>query len=499
MQSTLQESSSPASGYRLRPGLWISIALALVTAAILIAERRSGQEWGGDFSLYISHARNLSEGRPYADTGYIVNPYFRSMGPSTYPPLFPLILAPLYARYGLNYSVLKLPGILCFAAGIPVLFCLFRRDLSASQSLLAVFLWAAWPYVLWLKDAVGPDFLFILLWFLALWLLRAAYDESPVRRPAMRGVWIGILAYAAYATRSVGIVLPFAVLCYDLLRFRAISRVAAYATGVFALLTLGQNLLLHSETSYLRMLTSVPAETGRAYLYSLSTLFTTAIGGWQRVVRYSATIPAVVLACVGFVVSLRRFRSPLELMVVLYGALLVFWSLGTGTVVTSTRYIMPVVPFFFLYLFAGLDLLKGRVGPRAGNGAACALVLLILACYGIEDRNFRPGPIDGGVSTPGFAELCRYITAKTNPGDVFVFQNPRVLSLYTRRPASVYPEHGDPQLVWNYSHDIHARYIVVTDFLDGDNSVLSPFVREYADRLRIVFSDANFRLYAFDE
>jgi len=74
-----------------------------------------------------------------------------------------------------------------------------------------------------------------------------------------------------------------------------------------------------------------------------------------------------------------------------------------------------------------------------------------------------------------------------------------VLSLYTRRPASVYPEHGDPQLVWNYSHNIHARYIVVTDFLNGDSTVLHPFVREYGDRLRMIFSNTNFRLYALGE
>lgn len=494
MQSAPEVSSPPALGYRLRPGLWIAIALAVVAAAFLIAERRSGQDWGGDFSLYISHARNVSEGKPYADTGYIVNPYFRSLSPSTYPPLFPLILAPLYGKYGLNYNVLKLPGILCFAISIPVLFCLFCRDLPPPQSLLAVFLWAAWPWVLGFKDAILPDFLFVLLWSLALWLLRVAYDESPVRRPEMRGILIGILAYAAYATRSAGIVLPVAILCYDYLRFHRISRLAGFTTGAFAVLTLGQGLVIHSESSYLQMFALAPLETTKAYLYSISILFTSAVGGWQRIIRYAAIIPAVVLACAGFFVSFRRFRSPLELTVALYGVLLLLWSLGTGT-----RYMLPVVPFFFLYLFTGIERAGSRFGVRARNGVACALILLILMCYVIEERTYRPGPIEGGVSTPGFAELCQYITAKTNPEDVFIFQNPRVLSLYTRRAASVYPEHGDPQLVWNYSHNIHARYVIVTDFLNGDTAMLHPFIREYGDRLRMTFSNANFRLYAFGE
>jgi len=494
MQSMLETSAPPALGYRLRPGLWIAIGLALVTAAVLIAERRSGQDWGGDFALYISHARSLSEGRPYADTGYIVNPYFRSVSPSSYPPLFPLVLEPLYARYGLDYNVLKVPGIIFFALTIPVLFCLFCRDLPATRSLLAVFLLATWPWVLTFKDAILPDFLFLLLWSLALWLLRVAYDESPVRRPEMRGIIIGVLAYAAYATRTAGIVLPAAILCYDVLRFRRITRLAAFMAGVFAVLTVGQGLLIHSESSYLQMFAVAPLQTTKDYLHAVTTLFTSADAGWERIIRYATILPAVVLACAGYAVSFRRFRSPLEVTVALYGVLLLLWSLGTGT-----RYMMPLVPYFFLYLFIGLDRMTSGLGSLARNGALCALLVLILGCYAIEDKTYQPGPIAGGISTPGFAELCQYIRGNTDPKDIFVIGNPRVLSLYTRRPASVYPEHGDPGQVWNYSHNIHARYLVVTDILYGDAAVWRPFVREYGDRLRIVYSNANFRLYALGE
>jgi hypothetical protein len=130
-----------------------------------------------------------------------------------------------------------------------------------------------------------------------------------------------------------------------------------------------------------------------------------------------------------------------------------------------------------------------------GPGLPAVFLVLVSICYLSEDREFRATPIEGGISTPGFSSLCRYITVNTMPGDVFVFQNPRVLSLYTRRPASVYPRHGLPGLVWSYSSGIHARYVVVTDFLDGDSEVLQPFVQSYGDRLQMVFSNSNFRLY----
>jgi hypothetical protein len=160
---------------------------------------------------------------------------------------------------------------------------------------------------------------------------------------------------------------------------------------------------------------------------------------------------------------------------------------------------IPVIPFFFFYVVTALDVFVRNAGWRAGVAAEGVLLILIFICYLSEDLSFRPTRIAGGVSTPGFAELCQYITANTKSPDVFVFQNPRVLSLYTRRPASVYPEHGDPELVWNYSRGIHARYLIVTDFLDGDTTVLRPFVHDYGDRLRMVFSNAHFRLYAFGD
>lgn len=473
--------------------LWISLGLALLVAISLIRLGRDGQDWGGDFSLYISHARNLSEGRPYADTGYIVNPYARSLSPATYPPLFPLLLAPLYGKFGLDFSMLKLPGILCFAATIPFLFCLFRRDLPAAQSMLAAGLWACWPFILWFKDSVLPDLVFTLLWVLALWMLRVAYDEPPARRAWPRSILIGIVCYAAYATRSAGIILPAAIVTYDLLRRRKVGGSALGIVATFCVLAICQNLMIHSDTSYLQMFVFAPFKTIKIYLYVVSSVFSTATAGWLRWVRYIATLPAFLLSCAGFTLNLRRFRSPTELAIAMYLVLLLLWSSGAGT-----RYIIPVIPFFFFYIVVALNALRSSVSPRFALWLGGIFMTSVLVCYVAEDRNFRPRRVEGGISTAGFAELCSYIGAGTKSTDVFIFQNPRVLSLYTRRQASVYPENGDPELVWSYIQKIHARYVIDTDFLEGDDAVLHPFIRKYADHLRLVFSELHFRMYRIE-
>ncbi len=151
------------------------LGLCVVSAALLLIMRREGHDWGGDFALYISHARNLAEGRPYAATGYIPNPHFKGHSPATYPPLFPLLLAPLYAHYGLDYNVLKIPGILCFALSIVAFYFLFRKDLAPRAAFIAVLFWAGWPFILSFKDSILPDLVFTLLLAVTLLALRNAY------------------------------------------------------------------------------------------------------------------------------------------------------------------------------------------------------------------------------------------------------------------------------------------------------------------------------------
>jgi len=54
---------------------------------IYITTIREGHNWGGDFSMYIHHAKNIAEGKSYQDTGYLYNPLNPSIGPKTYPPV----------------------------------------------------------------------------------------------------------------------------------------------------------------------------------------------------------------------------------------------------------------------------------------------------------------------------------------------------------------------------------------------------------------------------
>ena len=78
--------------------LWLAIALLLIAVWYALT-LREGHAWGGDNAMYLLHARNLLSGMPYTDTGYLYNPASGRF-PVSYPPVFPLLLAPLVALFG---------------------------------------------------------------------------------------------------------------------------------------------------------------------------------------------------------------------------------------------------------------------------------------------------------------------------------------------------------------------------------------------------------------
>src|SRR5579883_3684007 len=105
------------------PAILIIVAIFVFSACTI----RDGQVWDDDPAQYILHARNIAEGRPYSQTGYIFNPEYGTLGPRSYPPGFPLLLAPVWALRGLDLNAMKLLECGMFAAALALLYVLYRK------------------------------------------------------------------------------------------------------------------------------------------------------------------------------------------------------------------------------------------------------------------------------------------------------------------------------------------------------------------------------------
>jgi len=108
--------------FRWRTYLYLGSLLATITVFYL-ATLREGHLWGDDFAMYIHHAQNIAQGRPYADTGYVYNPAVPVYGPRMYPPVFPLLLAPLYKVFGLSLIPMKVEQVVFIVLMLATVLC----------------------------------------------------------------------------------------------------------------------------------------------------------------------------------------------------------------------------------------------------------------------------------------------------------------------------------------------------------------------------------------
>ena len=124
----------------------IFIVIFIVGASQFLALNEE-HGWGGDSSQYIHHAKNLAEGTHYLDTGYIVGPPSGFLGPYGYPPIFPMVLAPVYSLWGFDLIALKAVSVLCFCITLLLLTNIYSYQLTNQQILSAILLTGFNPFL----------------------------------------------------------------------------------------------------------------------------------------------------------------------------------------------------------------------------------------------------------------------------------------------------------------------------------------------------------------
>src|SRR5262245_47077561 len=211
----------------MRRTKFLMAGAVLLVGGLYLATLRPGHEWDDDYSLYVAHARNLAEGRPYADTGYVYNPHFPSYSPRTYPPVFPLLLAPVYRAFGLDLAAMKAFVVLLYVAFLGVLAALLRRRLRAPYALACLLLVGLNPYLWQLTDRLLSERPFLLFAYLTLGLM----DRACAAREQQQRAWgwallAGLAAYLAFGTRTAGVVLVPSLFAVELLRRRRLGVVS---------------------------------------------------------------------------------------------------------------------------------------------------------------------------------------------------------------------------------------------------------------------------------
>ena len=472
---------------------------ALLIGLFYLATIREGHDWGDDFSMYIRHAQNLAHGEPYAETGYIYNPRNPAVGPRTYPPGFPLLLAPVVRMFGLDLRPMKILVIGFFAGSLLVMVPLFRNVLPPPYVAALVLVVGLNPFFWEFKDHVLSDlpFLFFVLLSLLLFTQADAPDASRGRRATL-ALLSGVAAYAAYATRSLAVVLIPCFIAHDLGRYRRVTTNAAAASAVAMALAGVQHVVWFNDSSYFDQVSDSLAAAQfnvPAYLRSLSELWE---NGYSDSVRKIAFVGVGALAVFGYVRSLGARVSVFHLFPMLYLAPVILWPSFQGT-----RFLIPIVPFYLHHALLGVRRMDAAVERRWGprNAVLVLFVAAVLVSYAGRYSTLQFGPLPQGIAKRESRELFEFVKSATDPGDVFVFSRPRALALLTGRRASGGYSPTDACRLWQYMRDIRASHVVTgpdPDPFNADAVYLRRFVSQFPNDLRRVMANRDVAVYRIE-
>ena len=481
----------------LRREKLIPLLIILTVGALFLLTLRPGHHWGDDFAMYLLHARNLVTGQPYS-TGYVYNPAEPHTGSPAYGPVFPMLIAPAYKILGANYSVMKVIVILTFLVFLWAMFVMSAHYLSWGWRVALLVLVGFQPYLWNLRNDIISDMPFIMFLYLA--LAFAEHIESRYlkeRPPLAAALLMGLLMYLVYGTRSVGLAIIPAFVLYDLLIHRKLTRFAIIAAGLTAFLGLTQAEMLKAANgadriglfdlrpSWLISNTIAYFKAERIFL----------VNGYSNLASYGIFFIAILLAVLGAWRQLRRRIHLLDLFALMYFPLIIAYM-----VPGLQRYLIPVLPLFFIYVLSGLQAVMDVVGhPRRVAAASLAAILIFFTYAGAYAKSDR-GPIQEGVNDADFLEACHYLRDHAAPSDIVIFRKPRILALLTGMQGAVYNTTGTPEEIRAFVHQTHARYIVVAsvpheDFKPDAQNLL-PALERYRDAVTEVYTNPHYRIFA---
>ncbi len=487
----------------LLEGTFVPVVAILCIAAVLIIALRGGQEWDGDFALYIMNARNIVLWLPYGKTPYLFDAA-NAVHPAAYPPGLPLLIAPIYAALGINLAAIK---IACVATFVLFLFVFHRISLSVVSPPSALAVTAAFglhPYILDFENSPSSEFPFMFFCYGALYLLSRLSAETgrPPRSLAPSVAVTALAVAAACLTRPIGGLLFPAAFAVSVLQHRRL------VTPENVALCLGAAILLLAQLAF-------PADIGtyvgffarlsvHEFLESIQQYFRVAAAllGKAAVVHRGIGIALLMgvasLMLVGFVVQTRRRFSVLEVFSIAYIGFLLVYPLAD-----PSRYSLPIWPLLFLYFAEGVETFgKAFETPFSRRVLKLAVCGTVAAVYAIQYASMTFGEIPFSVEARQSRELFADIERDLPERARLLTRKPAIIALYTGREAVTWPETFSDSELWTYLARMHVNYIVQDLYHLGVNArskdLLDPFVQRNAARLKLVFSNEWFKVYRAD-
>lgn len=472
-----------------------------------------------DDAWYALLAKSIATGQGYQ----LINSPTPGILP-LYPPFYPLLLSlpfRLFPDFPQNVYALKAVSILAMMGLGVVSFFYFKayRNLSTRLALILVALILLCQPLMFLATSSLMSECLFALEAMAMFMLTAKLIRGERERGGGNIDWFTVLllagvASAVFLTRTIAFVLVGGVLA-SLLKERLFREFAVVAilfglvTGIWTLQTRariptpeqrleqGGNIVMNYREQFWQKVAGVGAgepdtlgdlpgrigenlkiivDTGVLYICAppvLRLLSNSETGSLSlaSIPQLIISLALIALVIIGYIGTVRRGVTAAEIGLPLLLGLIIVWPFR------PLRFLAPLAPFIFFYLFAGLNFLLPRLRSRVADqisgdsitAVAAVFLLVSLLGHGWTAYNRQ------GASSLAYSwddsfqdneKLMAWISKNIPQSEVVISNNPALLTLFTGH-RSVSMDMSPAR--WDFFRRAGLRYVVLHRH-DGNNA-----------------------------
>ncbi len=490
--------------------------------------------WGGDFSQYIMQAKSILDGstQNFVEANRIaIELTSVNLAPVAYPWGFPLLLAPVYALWGLNLVALKVVCIISYLLFLVVLWFGFRKVHPTPWFLYLMSIFTLNPFLISFSDNILSDLPFLLLSTLSILLIQTIVVQN---KHIISNFWsyflIGFVITSAFLVRTAGILLLVtlgisqvvsyiqkqlhsgeAILKYDrpklslkiIAFYKRISikflllHLTPYVIFFFSI-TLWLRIFPDNGTSYASEIiyVSIDSLVSNFHYYArLPRDFFIGIPYPYYKVVYKITIP---LAIAGAAWRYKLYYPAIIYIILSFILYIIYPYKG------NLRFLIPILPFYISFVLFGLEGLCNRmiVLKEQIRKPLCYLpVVLVILFFGFNVYgqnnayvNLKKIKNDEGVLGPTAQEMYAFISNNTKSTDTIIYWYPRVMRLITgRQSGSV---HKIDQLIRGDYLVFYSKVSQPNDRQVPQSQLESLITKGDA---RLVFENHNYKVYQLNK
>ena len=408
-------------------------------------------DWGGDYSLYLSQARAIVQGdiKEFRDEVEFRVEKGAYEGPPYAPWGFPLFVSPAYALSDGNHEFIKYYLIICLMISASVLYAVMTIYGGRVHAGVAIVLFLSSGYIFGLTNLILSDFVGLLFASIVLILFLKCINTSHRTNETIYALMLGVVATFSVIIRPQNYVLIVAIVLWMVIRSvrcdvnrRRYARITLVSSVVFicSLWTYDQLDPMKINASYMtyfsfgdfieNAIRNVPL-----YIKGYRVYFTADDWSvWRKVIA----VPMTFAMIVGMIAGIKRYLLLALYIVLLYAVLFVY------PYYQHLRLVLPVLPFMSLFTVLGARRLGDYINCHSKRAndyhwihrsvIMLAITLMLagnaLSALDREEVSKSYGPYSA--SSQEVFDIIRRVV----PGDDAVsFFKPRILTYETKRKS----------------------------------------------------------------